>query len=142
MKCERCGTEFEQTPGMTNCPKCGTDIPGSGRLVCSYTINEEDSKKQVNAQGPVIVAGDYINFHKKSIGVRVMFGAIGSAIEGDGKLLHSYSKAEVLEINKVLNPKGKLQYYDVVTSGAKIRLSPAERKTEAFEKAMDSFLAE
>lgn len=80
--------------------------------------------------GNVDVYPDRLEIFKKSKATALAFGAIGSAIEGKGKLFFTLYPAMVRNFQKQLNKKGALHYYlFTLSDGQMLRLMLTGKKT-------------
>ena len=76
-------------------------------------------------EGNVDVYPDRVELFRKSKGVALAFGAIGSAIEGKGKLYYTLTPAQVARHGKQTTKKGELAYYEFwLRDGRMLRLRP------------------
>ena len=100
----------EPTPSYS-APDTGT--PAAAH--CAFRIDQPEKlnsfKMGGDDDGNIDVYTDRIEFFKKSKGVALAFGAIGSAIEGKGKLFYTLRPADVVRHEKQLDAKGRLFYY-------------------------------
>ena len=147
MKCRRCGTEFEISETTRNCPKCGTDLPGTK---CSYLITDLVSHKAKTSEGQFVIDDGKLYFlrdeQKKTFGHSVavgMFGLLGGAIydaaSTSGLTAGVYKRSDFSSITKETKPDGKLHFYELRTLKESIKLFPAQRETQDFERQIDDF---
>lgn len=89
----------------------------------SYRFGGDDN-------GYVDVYSDRLELFIKSKATALAFGAIGSAIEGKGKLYFTLRPSMVLNFQKQTNSKGALQHYlFTLSDGRMLRLQPVRGKT-------------
>jgi hypothetical protein len=90
----------------------GTLLASGG---CNFRLTTPDKLSSFRMGGDdfgnMDVYSDRIELFKKSAGVAVAFGMIGSAIEGKGKSFFTLWPAQVVRVEKVLNKKGALAWY-------------------------------
>ena len=109
-------TEPRSTYASTTEPGPGVSVPASG--LSAKAFFRIDLPEKLNSfrmggddEGNVDVYPDRIELFKKSKGVALAFGAIGSAIEGKGKLFYTLRPSDIVRHEKQLDAKGHLFYY-------------------------------
>ena len=85
-------------------------VTNYGGFRIGSSVAEVDNRSG-GSGGAVDVYSDRMDIFKKSTGVALAFGAIGSAIEGKGKLFMTLRPEMVSQARRVVNKKGKLEYY-------------------------------
>lgn len=100
-----------------------TPVTNYGGFRIGSSVAEVDNRSG-GSGGAVDVYSDRMDIFKKSTGVALAFGAIGSAIEGKGKLFMTLRPEMVYQARRVVNKKGKLEHYVFqLTDGRGLRVT-------------------
>ena len=93
-------------------------------------------------EGSVDIAPSAMTLYRKSKGVALAFGAIGSAIEGKGKLVATIRPADIASFEKNTNG-GKFRDYRIhLKDGRLLKISFTTLQLNSVLSAADQFLSQ
>ena len=92
--------------------------------------------------GNVVIAPENISVYRKSKAVGLAFGAIGSAIEGQGKLVKSVYPENVLSLEKQQINKRAYECRLHLRGNQLLKINVAGKKAEEALRALDLFLSQ
>ena len=115
---------------------CNFQLCREGELKTGYHFGGTDQG------GTIEIAPSSLTLYVKSVGVAVAFGAIGSALEGKGKLLASIRPEDIASYEK--NTKnGRFQDYQIhLKDGRVLKVGFVSNKLETILFDMDQFLSQ
>lgn len=131
-------------PAPTPAPRASTPAPASrpaastALLATSHCVFRLAEAEKLNSfkmggddNGNVDVYGDRLELFRKSAGVAMAFGAIGSAIEGKGKLFFTLTPAMVSRYQPMQDRKGNTVGYTFTLRDGRMLRLVMDRKSQA-----------